>query len=90
MEEYNHYINEFVNLNVEDKREEIVNKLKELIATLEVIAKKLNDSQPALLNREMIDLNQEDVSEEDYLEAVFAYLISLEDLIGRTLNQALN
>ncbi len=90
MEEYNHYINEFVNLNVEDKREEIVNKLKELIATLEVIAKELNDPQPALLNREMIDLNQEDVSEEDYLEAVFAYLISLEDLIGRTLNQALN
>ncbi len=90
MEEYNHYINEFVNLSVEDKREEIVNKLKELIATLEVIAKELNDPQPALLNREMIDLNQEDVSEEDYLEAVFAYLISLEDLIGRTLNQALN
>ena len=90
MEEYNHYINEFVNLSVEDKGEEIVNKLKELIATLEVIAKELNDPQPALLNREMIDLNQEDVSEEDYLEAVFAYLISLEDLIGRTLNQALN
>lgn len=89
MEEYNSYINAFVNLDTDDKREEVVNKLKELIATLELIAKKLNDAQPVLLNREMIDLNQEEVSEDDYLEAVFAYLISLEDLIGRTLNKTL-
>lgn len=90
MEAYNQYIQEFVQLNLADKREEIVNKLKELIAMLDVVAKKFNDQDPILLNREMIDLNQDEVSEGDYLEAVFAYLISLEDLIGRTLSATID
>ncbi len=80
---YNEYIKSFVGLDTYEKQTIIIEKLKEIIAVLSSnLASKGFDYQP-LLNREMADLNKENVSDDDYLEAIFAYLISLEDLIAK-------
>lgn len=82
---YNDYIEVFKQLPNEEKRKEIIDKVKDLIATMEKFSTDIGINHELLLNREMVDLNQQDVSESDYLEGLFAYLITLEETLGESL-----
>lgn len=44
-----------------------------------------NIDSELLINREILDLNKEPVSEDDYLEGLFAHINMLEDIIGKAL-----
>ena len=84
-ESYDKYIEVYTKLNLYDKREEIISKLKYLIASLQLLHqdKKINDD--LLMNREILDLNKDNVSEEDFLEGIFVYIHILEDTIAKVL-----
>lgn len=84
---FNDYIDKYKELTLFEKREEIINKFKELIAVSQKVSIDLGDNSELLLNRELLDLNKEEVNEEDYLEAIFVYLNTLEDLIGKSFNK---
>lgn len=77
-EAYNDYIEKYKDLNEYEKREEILEKVRDM---LEVLGR-FSSSNDDLINREIIDLKQPLVSEADYLEGLFVYLNILEDLLA--------
>ena len=89
MEELNksfeEYMSEFKLLNVSEKRTEIIDSIKELIAVFEQLA--INDDIELhyLKNREINDLKNKVVSEDDFLEAELVYLEVAKNLIGEYL-----
>jgi len=78
---YNNYIEKYKQLTYNEKREEILEKIRGMIEVLGNFTN-INDD---LINREIIDLKQNTINEDDYLEGVFVYLNILEDLIANSI-----
>ena len=85
--EFENLVNSYKNLTIEAKRDEIVNVLKELLAVVDKINVDAEVKSEMLLNREILDLNNCVVSEDDYLEAVYVYAMSLQNSIGSFLEK---
>lgn len=83
--ELDEYIKTFVAIPTDKKPQEIINTLKEDLAKTADLCHKFGVDVPVLLNREMIDVNKEDTTIDDYYEAIFAYIKSLEDAYGKLL-----
>ena len=83
--ELNDLIKAFVALPSSEKPQEIISSLREVIVKMVDICRKYGVNTDILLNREMVDVNKDNVTTDDYYEAIFAYLKSLEDAIGRLL-----
>ena len=77
--EFNALVEAYKNLSTKEKQEEIIKLFKENIAVWEKINHDINNSHSLLLNREIIDMNKEDATLDDFLEAVFVYLHMLSD-----------
>lgn len=84
--ELNNLITSFTELPSEDKPIEVINTLKENIALLQDLCIKFDINNNILVNREMVDINKEYVTNDDYYEAIFAYIKSLENINGTLLN----
>lgn len=78
---YNDYIEKYKQLTYNEKREEILEKIRDMIEVLGNFTN-INDD---LINREIIDLKQNTINEDDYLEGLFVYLNILEDLIANSI-----
>ena len=78
---YNDYIEKYKQLTYNEKREEILEKIRDMIEVLGNFTN-FNDD---LINREIIDLKQNTINEDDYLEGLFVYLNILEDLIANSI-----
>ena len=78
---YNDYIEKYKQLTYNEKREEILEKIRDMIGVLGNFTN-INDD---LINREIIDLKQNTINEDDYLEGLFVYLNILEDLIANSI-----
>lgn len=89
MEELNksfeEYMEEFKQLDIKNKRNEIINSIKELIAVFDKIAMDDNIELHYLKNKEINDLKNKVVSEDDFLEAELVYLEVAKNLIGEYL-----
>lgn len=78
-EKFDKYVELFKQLPLEEKRKIVLKESKELLAFFS----ELNDSKnEILINREILDAEKENVSEDDYVEALFVYINSLKELIG--------
>ena len=84
---FNEYINEFKKLDTMEKRDEVINSIKELIAVFEQLATNDNINLHYLRNNEIKDLKKENVSEDDFLEAQIVYLEVAKNLIGEYLDK---
>lgn len=82
---YNEYISKYTQLNIEQKRSEIIEKLKHVIVLFQQICSIKGFNDNLLVNKELLDLNNENVSEDDFLEGIFVYINMLEDIIGKTM-----
>lgn len=76
-------ISSFVELPTEEKPKEIIKTLKENIVIVNNLCNQFGISNEILLNREMIDVQKEEATLDDYFEAIFAYIKSLEDVNGK-------
>lgn len=86
MEEYKGLIDAFCNLNKSRKKAEIRDELQELLMFFQKLCKEKGVNDKMLLHLEMKKLNDENVSEEDFLNGIYAYIISLKENIGKYLN----
>lgn len=86
-EAFNNYINAFKELSVNEKRDELVDSIKELIVIFDEISKQDGIKLDYLQSREILDLNSDNVSEDDYLEACIAYVEIAKDVIGQYLDK---
>ena len=84
---FNKYIDEIKKLDTLDKRDELIYSIKELIAIFEQLATIDNIDLHYLKNREINDLNNKNVSEDDFLEASLVYLEVAKNLIGEYLSK---
>jgi len=89
-ENLNKLIEKFVSLPQEEKAKEIINHLKENIAMYQSLCRQYGYNDNVVLNREMLDVIKENATIDDYFEAIYAYLKSLEDISGKFLNNYLD
>lgn len=87
--EFNNYINEFKNLDSESKMKEIIDSVKELISFFDFLATSENVNLQYLRSRELLDLKREDVTQDDYLEAILVYVEVAKNLIAQYLDSSL-
>lgn len=80
IDNYINYINAFKELDVEDKKEEIVNNFKELLDVLNKVNIKFNSNEVSLGVSETID------TEDNFLLTLFTYSVVLKEEYSKILN----
>jgi len=83
--DFKNLIDEFILLEKTDKRNEVLSELKILIFTFEKLATERGINTSELRSREIQDLKNNPVSEDDFLEALYVYMQVLIDRIGAAL-----
>ena len=80
-EEFNKIVNLFKNLSTNEKKETLIKEFKLSVAALEKMNNDILNNNNLLLNREIIDVNKKNPTDDDYLEAYFVYLHTINNLI---------
>ncbi|MBR4262522.1 MAG: hypothetical protein IKQ35_04080 [Bacilli bacterium] len=78
---FDRYINAYKKLSLDKKREYLIEEYKRTLAYLEKLKKDLDIHEGMLLNREIIDFGQ-GCSDDDFVEASYVYLKSLQESLG--------
>lgn len=76
------FMDEFVKLNIDQKNNEIIEKQKLILALLIKFADEHDIKFKFLKSREIIDVEGNNGTNEDYLEAMMVYTQNIEELIG--------
>lgn len=76
------FMDEFVKLNIDQKNNEIIEKQKVILAFLLKFAAKRGIQFEFLKSKEIIDIENNKGTNEDYLEAMMVYSQNIEELIG--------
>ena len=74
-------------LPIQNKRNEIINEIEDIISNYSKMCTKLNLIPNMTLNKEMLNINREDLTEEEFLHALFAYINTLGDISGQFINK---
>lgn len=82
---FNNYIEEVKKLDTVEKRTELINSIKELIAVFESLANEEKIEINYLKSKEILDLNNSFVSEDDFIEAALVYLEVAKNIVGEYL-----
>lgn len=80
-EEFDNLILLYKNMNTEDKKKALINEFKYSLAALEKLKKDLNINHELLISKEILDVDKETATLDDYLEAYYVYLHMLNDSI---------
>jgi hypothetical protein len=89
-ENFDKIMEEFVKLNINLKRSKIIEELKLLIAYHSKLCMLNNTDFNIMYNKEMGDLNSDNVNEKDFLEALYAYLYILKSADLKFVNSLTN
>ena len=79
------YIEEYKKQDIATKREKLINSIKDLIASIDAIGQEEGIELHYLKSREVLDLNGENTSEDDFLEAMLVYIETAKNLVGEYL-----
>ena len=85
-EEFNQYMDAFLNLSFEQKCKEVVEKQKKILALLVTYAQNKEVYPILLKSKEINDLSKENPTNDDYIEAIMVYTQDIEELYGQVLN----
>ena len=87
--EFTEYIENYKKLPLNKKKELLLEETKKTLAYVEMVKSSENIEGDILYNREILDFNSGDVKEEDLVEAMFVYIISIREDIALTINNML-
>lgn len=73
-------------LPIQDKRNEIINEMEEIISNYSKICTKLGIMPNMMLSKEMLNINRCNLTEEEFLHALFSYTNALEDISAQFIN----
>lgn len=79
--EFDKYMDEFKQLPLKEKQSITLEQLKMLASLVEEMCKVDNVESELLLNRELVDTNSSDYTQDDFVEAVVVYVNSIQNLI---------
>lgn len=80
---FNDYIEEFKKQSTSLKQEEVINSLKELLTILDVLCQKEGIVVEYLKSKEIDDLQNKVVSEDDFLEGCIVYVENVKNIISQ-------
>lgn len=84
---FNEYVSAFKKLSL-DKKKRLVNKqAKKTLALIEKMKSDFSIEGGILFNREILDLQDENTSDEDFVEAMFVYIYSIQESIAVYFNE---
>lgn len=89
-EKFDNFIEAYIHLSTSDKRKEIIEKLRGMITNVMMINQELGRNYNLLINKELIDLNNDFLMEKDFLEGIFVYIHTLDDGINDLFNYLVN
>lgn len=84
--EFNQYVEAYKLLPLKEKKTKVNEELKKTIAFLAKALNDINVDSTILYNREILDLNKEEISDTDFVEAMFVYTNTIQELIGKYFN----
>lgn len=84
--DFNEYVELFKKLPLQNKKEKVNEEIKKLIAFVEKAKTDLKIDSQMLYNREILDLNSDNISDEDFVEAMFVYIYVLQESMGKYFN----
>lgn len=87
---FKEYIEAFKELDTDRKREEFIKSLKDFIVIFDSLAQQDNIKIEYMHSNEILDLQKENLSEDDFIEASVVYLEIAKDIIGQYLMQKEN
>lgn len=74
-------------LPTQNKRNEIVSILEELISYYSKICTKFGVMPDMALNKEILNIKRDNLTEDEFLHAIFAYLNTLQDISAQFINR---
>lgn len=74
-------------LPTQNKRDEIISTFEELISNYTKICSKFGVMPDMALNKEILNIKREDIKEEEFLHAIFAYLNTLQDISAQFIDR---
>lgn len=83
---FKEYVKAFKELDVTDKRIELLNSVKEISALIEYLAIQEGKQLSFLKSREILDTKSGEESEDDFLEALLVYIENSKHLLGQYLD----
>ena len=83
---FNEYLNAFKQLEIPDKRREIIHSINEITASFDMLASQANIPLNYLKSKEVSELKNGYESEDDYLEALLVYIENAKSVMGEYLN----
>lgn len=86
MEEYKSLIDGFCELNKSKKKSEIRDELQEILMVFHRLCKEREIDSKILTHNEMKKIDDEGCSDDEFLNAIYAYIISIKESIGKYLN----
>ena len=85
-ENFNKYVESYKKLPLQEKKEIVNTEIKKLLAFVEKAKMDVNAKGEMLFNREILDLNKEVVSDDDFVEAMFVYVHAIQESLGEYFN----
>ena len=85
-EAFNAYVEAYKKLPLDAKKRRVNEEIKKLWAFIAKANADLKIDNEMLFNREILDLNKETISDEDFVEAMFVYVYSIEESLGKYFN----
>ncbi len=76
------YVDSYKKLPLIEKKKIIEKEFREIIGVFDRLISRYNVKPQLLFNREILDLNKEAFTEDDFTEAVFVYIYAIKELIG--------
>jgi len=74
-------------LPTQNKRDEIISTLEELISNYTKICSKFGVMPDMALNKEILNIKRDDLKEDEFLHAIFAYLNTLQDISAQFIDR---
>lgn len=74
-------------LPTQNKRDEIISALEELISNYTKICTKFGVMPDMALNKEILNIKRDDLKEDEFLHAIFAYLNTLQDISAQFIDK---
>ena len=84
--EFDEYVETFKKLPLLKKKDLTIQEIKVLIALLCKLNKDLNVDDRILLNKEILDLQKDTQTEDDFVEAVFVYINIIKETLSNYLD----
>ena len=78
-ENFEIYMSFFKDQRLKEKRNIVIEQLKILATITNTMCKELNVDNEIILNRELLDLNQENYTEDDFAEAAIVLINSIQN-----------